>query len=91
MLEMTEQLSIRDRASAALRAAMRARDTEAVVALRTLLGERLELSEAELVAIARREHEELARSAEHADALGAHTQADSRRRRRDVVAGLLDG
>jgi uncharacterized protein YqeY len=85
MLEMTEQLSIRDRASAALRAAMRARDTEAVAALR------LSLSEAEMVAIARREHEELAHAAEHADMRGAHAQADSRRRRCDVVASLLDG
>ena len=114
---VTDKLSIRDRASAALRESMRARDVEAVAALRTLLGElanaeavphsvragaiedapalgaaeveRFPLSEEDQIAIAVREHDELARAASDAAARGASAEADRWRHRQPVVAGLL--
>ena len=114
---MTDRTSIRERASAALRQAMKSRDAEAVAALRTLRGEfanaeatpsqaragaieaapalgaaetaRLVLSEADLTAIAVREHDELGRAADDAEARGTAADAMRWRRRREVVAGLL--
>lgn len=115
---MADQPSIRDRASTALREAMRARDVEAVVALRTLLSEfanaeasplpvradaiedapalgsaeveRLVLSETELTEIAVRESDELGHVADDAEARGAVEDANRWRRRREVIAGVLD-
>ena len=63
MPRVTDNLSIRDRASAALRESMKARDVEAVAALRTLLGE---LANAEAVP-----HDVRARAIEEAPGLGA--------------------
>jgi uncharacterized protein len=115
---MTSTTSIRDRASAALRAAMKGRDAEAVAALRSLLAEfanaeaapsgaragaieeapalgaaevpRLVLTEADLTAIAVREHDELARVADDAEARGAAGEVSRWRRRQQAVARLLD-
>lgn len=115
---MSDQTSIRDRASAALRAAMKARDVEAVAALRTLLAEfanaeatpsqaragaideapalgtaevdRLALTEADLTAIAVREHDELGRAADMARSRGSAEDLTRWRRRQQVVATLLD-
>lgn len=115
---MNDSPSIRDRASAALREAMKARDAEAVGALRTLLSEfanaeatpfraragaieeapavggaevaRRVLTEADLTAIAAREHEELGRAAEGAQVRGSAAEASRWRRRQQVVARLLD-
>jgi uncharacterized protein len=114
---VTDKTSIRDRASAALREAMKARDVEAVAALRTLLAEfanaeaspphlragaieeapalgaaeveRLHLSEADLTAIAVREHDELARAADAANARES-AQGNRWRRRQEALARLLD-
>jgi uncharacterized protein len=115
---MTYQGSIRDRASVALREAMKRRDLEAVAAIRTLLAEfanaeatpsvaragaiedapgpgaaeveRLVLTEGDLTEIAVREHGELRRAADGAEARGARADAGRWRRRQDAVARLLD-
>lgn len=115
---MTDKSSIRERASAALRQAMKDRDLEAVAAIRTLLAEfanaeatpsqaragaiedalglgateveRIVLTEADLTAIALREHDELGCVADDADARGAGADAGHWRRRQEVVARLLD-
>jgi uncharacterized protein len=115
---VTDKTSIRDLASAALREAMKARDLEAVSALRTLLAEfanaeaspsqvragaieeapalgaaeaeRLVLSEADLIAIAVREHEEMGAAAASADVRGSAEDVSRWRRRQEVVARLLD-
>jgi len=115
---VTDNTSIRDRASAALRQAMKARDTEAVAALRALLAEfanaeatpsnvragaieeapalgaaeveRIALTEADLTAIAVREHDELGRVADDAEARGLAADVSRWRRRQQVVAQLLD-
>jgi len=117
MHRVTDETSIRDRASAALREAMKARDGEAVAALRNLLAEfanaeaapshlragaieaapalgaaeveRLVLSESDLTAIAVREHDELARAADGADARGSTEHGSRWRRRQEVLARLL--
>jgi uncharacterized protein len=122
---VTGNPSIRDRASAALRQAMKERDTEAVAALRTLLAEfgnaeampaqmragaieespglgaaeveRRVLTEAELTAIAVREHDEMAQAAASATASagdgagdgGSAEEAARWRHRQEVVARLL--
>lgn len=114
---MNDTSSIRDRASAALREAMKGRDVEAVAALRTLLGEfanaeatpsrvragaieeapalgtaeveRLVLTEADLTAIAVREHDDLGRGVDVAEARGSVADVDRWRRRQQVVARLL--
>jgi uncharacterized protein len=118
MRRVTDQTSIRERASSALREAMRARDVEAVAALRTLLAEfanaeaspshlragaieeapalgaaeveRVHLSKADLTAIAVREHDELARAADGADARAYAAHGSRWRRRQEVLARLLD-
>ena len=115
---MTYDTSIRDRASAALRQAMKARDTEAVAALRALLAEfanaeatpsnaragaieeapalgaaeveRIALTETDLTAIAVREHDELGRIADDAEARRSAADVSRWRRRQQVVAQLLD-
>jgi hypothetical protein len=115
---VTDETSIRDRASTALREAMKARDMEAVAALRSLLAEfanaeatpsparagaieqapslgaaevdRLVLTETDLTAIAVREHDELGRVADHAEARGTAADGSRWRRRQQVMARLLD-
>lgn len=114
---MTDMTSIRDRASAALREAMKARDAESVAALRTVLAEfanaeaapsqaragaieaapalgaveveRMTLTESDLRAIASREHDELGRAAEGAEARGSAADVRRWRRRQQAVARLL--
>lgn len=116
---MTDDTTIRDRASTALREAMKARDSEAVAALRGLLSEfanaeatpsqvqagaieaapslgagaaevdRLVLTETDLTAIAAREHDELGRIADAAEARGSADEVSRWRRRQDVVSRLL--